>query len=530
MKRIKILLSIILISQSLCAMQPEENIWEEEEETRPAKIIKTEPESPAAPSMEFPLTEITEPYIQQPPPTPVYQEPATPMAQPRVEQPRAEILTTIQSLAQNGQGPTQQARLYDAAAKIRSYLLSLRENEEMIKNSTMNAVSALARYYTKNDLTSAAAALATPIAGQLLFAWLNSPVTHELQKRIALEHLIQAIVDQDDERITFLITNFPNTLFPIASILGLSPLVTAATYGYLPVVNKALEAGADVNATDVYGSTALMNASANGHTAIVERLLAVPHININLTNHNAKTALDYARLKNHQDIVALLTRAGASAAPIPYTTYATPALGATTSAGVYRTTQGSMMPPPAPRAPAFGSIPTAGQRRSAIQPFPGVSPAYKPSAAQPFSAQQTISSPAPSAPSSRVIPTAQQPAIAPAMSAHQFANASTLLGTSLYNAARDGNLKQVKNLLNRNKKDVDINFQFGPGHKTPLMAAVENGHVEIVRLLLAQGGINVNQEDYELRTALDYALASLSPNKQLIVDLLRQAKGRTGIF
>jgi len=51
------------------------------------------------------------------------------------------------------------------------------------------------------------------------------------------------------------------------------PLLQMARYGHLPVVEYLVENGADVNATDKYGNTALMEASDNGQLDVVHYLL-----------------------------------------------------------------------------------------------------------------------------------------------------------------------------------------------------------------------------------------------------------------
>ena len=46
----------------------------------------------------------------------------------------------------------------------------------------------------------------------------------------------------------------------------------AADFGYTAAVQALLDAGADVNAKDKEGVTALMEAQENGHTEVVEIL------------------------------------------------------------------------------------------------------------------------------------------------------------------------------------------------------------------------------------------------------------------
>merc|ERR1712008_671152 len=56
--------------------------------------------------------------------------------------------------------------------------------------------------------------------------------------------------------------------------LGKTPLIFAATYGKLDIVKTLITKGADVNAKDLAGNSALMMASKNGHETVTEFLLS----------------------------------------------------------------------------------------------------------------------------------------------------------------------------------------------------------------------------------------------------------------
>ena len=71
-----------------------------------------------------------------------------------------------------------------------------------------------------------------------------------------------------------------------------------------------LAAGADVNATDQGGTTALMAASALGHGDLVD-LLLVAGADVNLKDAAGKSALARATLAGHSEIVDALKAAGA---------------------------------------------------------------------------------------------------------------------------------------------------------------------------------------------------------------------------
>lgn len=84
----------------------------------------------------------------------------------------------------------------------------------------------------------------------------------------------------------------------------------AAVEGDLATIAAGLEAGADIDAKDKYGQTALMLASPRGHEAIVRRLIDAG-ADLNVT---AKWGLSAVMLAvvNHRPVIAeALAKAGA---------------------------------------------------------------------------------------------------------------------------------------------------------------------------------------------------------------------------
>jgi ankyrin repeat protein len=87
-------------------------------------------------------------------------------------------------------------------------------------------------------------------------------------------------------------------------------LISASCGGYVEVVKFLLAIGADVNAKDEVGMTALGGASIGGHIKIV-RLLLDNGADVNARDKFGGTALILASLDGHTEIMALLLDKGA---------------------------------------------------------------------------------------------------------------------------------------------------------------------------------------------------------------------------
>lgn len=89
-------------------------------------------------------------------------------------------------------------------------------------------------------------------------------------------------------------------------------LITAAREGHLDAVKLLVERGANVNARQRWGQTALMFAAREGHSSIVSYLLQ-NGAKVRIRDKNDESALSMALDNENMDIVAHLRRAGAKA-------------------------------------------------------------------------------------------------------------------------------------------------------------------------------------------------------------------------
>ena len=93
-------------------------------------------------------------------------------------------------------------------------------------------------------------------------------------------------------------------------------------------------------------------------------------------------------------------------------------------------------------------------------------------------------------------------------------------GTSIYEAAEEGQIEEVKKLLPAGA-DVNANAKW---ERTPLHAAAKTGQKDIIELLIVAGA-NVNAKDFENKTPLDEAIQL---KRTETADLLRKHGGKTG--
>jgi ankyrin repeat protein len=161
--------------------------------------------------------------------------------------------------------------------------------------------------------------LLLPAAGVLLLGLLgggiywyshsaNSPAQSSSQTR-----LIKAITDGSTEDVNSLLS--PETV-NAASPDGMTPLLTAVTYGKVDAVKSLLAKGANVNKANHDGSTPLMVASEGtaylpNNLPLVEALLAA-NPNLEAQDSRGRTALHRATAEGKLDVVRVLLDHSAS--------------------------------------------------------------------------------------------------------------------------------------------------------------------------------------------------------------------------
>jgi ankyrin repeat protein len=119
-------------------------------------------------------------------------------------------------------------------------------------------------------------------------------------------NLISAAIEGNDEAVLSLIDKGADIDIK-SDRTGQTPLMAAATYGHLTILNVLIEMGVDLNAKSKNGSTALMLAAAEGHTEIVITLLD-KGADSNIKNTHGETALILAANDHHTDVVNLLNQ------------------------------------------------------------------------------------------------------------------------------------------------------------------------------------------------------------------------------
>lgn len=87
---------------------------------------------------------------------------------------------------------------------------------------------------------------------------------------------------------------------------GYTALIGATYAGYTDIIGILVDYGAELdNQTTLFGDTALIIASRNGNLEIV-RIFIYEEANIDIKNHNGKSAIDYAYENKYHEIIEIL--------------------------------------------------------------------------------------------------------------------------------------------------------------------------------------------------------------------------------
>jgi uncharacterized protein len=113
----------------------------------------------------------------------------------------------------------------------------------------------------------------------------------------------------DLEEVRSLYATDPD-LIHLTDVKGFTPLIIAAYNNHSDTTEFLLEKGADADAQDNAGNTALMGVSFKGYTHIAVQLLEAG-ADVNLRNGNSAPALTFAATFGHLRIAELLLQNGA---------------------------------------------------------------------------------------------------------------------------------------------------------------------------------------------------------------------------
>lgn len=93
---------------------------------------------------------------------------------------------------------------------------------------------------------------------------------------------------------------------------GWSAATIAGAKGQSAMLRWLIEAGADINAVDVYRFTPLMRAVDNQHLQAVSTLLRLGGAKVNIQDESYNTALHFAVANGHSEVIAMLLQHGAN--------------------------------------------------------------------------------------------------------------------------------------------------------------------------------------------------------------------------
>ncbi len=159
----------------------------------------------------------------------------------------------------------------------------------------------------------------TPIEKAFLSSWETRNGDSEAYSSISItlspgesteEKILLSVPEGNDEAISIRYKEEKPVYVTIEPIDIAQELITAAEEGKTAKAKEAIAAGADVNATNEFGNTALILAADHGHIDMV-KLLVAKGANVNAKNEKDTPALAWAALNRNIELVKLLLEAGA---------------------------------------------------------------------------------------------------------------------------------------------------------------------------------------------------------------------------
>ncbi|KAE9067069.1 hypothetical protein PF010_g27611, partial [Phytophthora fragariae] len=246
---------------------------------------------------------------------------------------------------------------------------------------------------------------------------------------------------------------------------GTTALMAAAEYDQLEMVKFLIEHGASLTTTDDDGDTALMIAAVKGPIKVCRYLAEQPGTDVNATNKLGCTALMAAALSGHLKVVQYLASQHGCDANVADThgftalTFAT-LLGAADVVRYLVEDCGAVIDSKTEYGETVLMMAASAGHLDLCQYF-----------AELYGAD---------------------------------VNAKDVFGdTALIKAASSGHSKIVRCLVDN--YDADVNYKNDKGN-TALMRATRNGHVEVVRCLVEQRGIDVTARNQRGETAISLAV------------------------
>ena len=128
--------------------------------------------------------------------------------------------------------------------------------------------------------------------------------------------LYEAVRKQSIDMVRMLIAKGADVNFVNEQNIGATPLMMAAAYNEVPIVNLLLDTGADVNLPDTNGDPAINWAAYYGYTDVAEQLLKAGADKEQVGHGNPR---EIAMRRGHQDFVRLMARAAEIELPSPDT-------------------------------------------------------------------------------------------------------------------------------------------------------------------------------------------------------------------